>query len=118
MVADATRAKIKGFGNAPQIPPFRILGGLTASRGQVDTRIEVEHAFAQNRTAPEETSTPAYTMVNVSADWHPFAANPELTLSLAANNIFDVDARRHASDLKDYAPLSGRDIRLTARLGF
>jgi len=39
-------------------------------------------------------------------------------LSLTANNIFDVDARRHASDLKDYAPLAGRDVRLTARLGF
>jgi iron complex outermembrane receptor protein len=35
---------------------------------------------------------------------------------LSANNIFDVDARRHASFLKDYAPLAGSDIRVTARL--
>jgi iron complex outermembrane receptor protein len=117
-VADATWARIKRFGNAPEIPPLRLLGGLTASRGQVDTRIEIEHAFAQRRTAPEETRTPAYTIVNVSADWHPFSANPQLTFSLAANNIFDVEARRHASDLKDYAPLAGRDIRLTARVAF
>ena len=34
-------------------------------------------------------------MVNASLDWHPFAANPELTLSLTGNNLFDVDARRH-----------------------
>jgi iron complex outermembrane receptor protein len=32
--------------------------------------------------------------------------------------LFDVNARRHASDLKDYAPLAGRDIRLTARARF
>jgi len=37
---------------------------------------------------------------------------------LTGNNLFDVNARRHASDLKDFAPLAGRDIRLTARLGF
>ena len=43
---------------------------------------------------------------------------PELTLGLAANNIFDVVARRHSSLLKDYAPLAGRDIRLTARFEF
>ena len=43
---------------------------------------------------------------------------PNLTLGLAANNIFDVVARRHSSLLKDYAPLAGRDIRVTARLGF
>ena len=113
ITTDAVRAKIKGFGNAPEIPPFRVLGGLTGTRGQVDGRIEVERVWAQNRTAPNETPTPGYTLVNASLDWHPFAANPELTLSLTANNMFDVDARRHASDLKDYAPLAGRDIRLT-----
>ena len=42
----------------------------------------------------------------------------ELSITLSANNIFDVDARRHASFLKDYAPLAGRDLRLTARLSF
>ena len=57
-------------------------------------------------------------MVNASLDWHPFAANPELTLSLQGNNLFDVDARRATSELKDFAPLAGRDIRLSARVSF
>ena len=118
LTTDAVRAKIRNFGNAPQIPPFRVLAGLTGTRGQVDGRLEVERVSAQDKTAPNETRTPGYTMVNASFDWHPFAANPELTLSLTANNLFDVDARRHASELKDYAPLAGRDIRLTARIGF
>ena len=64
-------------------------------------------SWSQHDTAPNETPTPGYTMVNASLDWHPFAANPELTLSLTGNNLFDVDARRHASELKDYAPLAG-----------
>jgi len=118
VTADAVRAKVKNFGNAPEIPPFRVLAGLTGSRGQVDGRVEVEQVNAQHRTAPEETPTPGYTMVNASLDWHPFAANPELTLSLTGNNLFDVTARRHSSDLKDYAPLAGRDIRLSARMSF
>jgi iron complex outermembrane receptor protein len=118
LVTDAVRAKIRGFGNAPEIPPFRVLAGLTGSRGQVDGRIEIERVAGQRDTAPNETSTPGYTMVNASFDWHPFAANPELTLSLTGNNLFDVNARRHASELKDYAPLAGRDIRLSARLDF
>jgi hypothetical protein len=29
--------------------------------------------------------------------------------------FFDVVARRHASFLKDYAPLAGRDFRISAR---
>ena len=118
LTADAIRAKIDHFGNAPQIPPFRVLAGLTGTRGQVDGRVEVERASAQHDVAPNETPTPGYTMVNASLDWHPFAANPQLTFSLTANNIFDVNARAATSVLKDYAPLAGRDIRLTARVGF
>jgi iron complex outermembrane receptor protein len=116
LVADAVRATIRNFGPAPQIPPFRILGALTGSRGPLDGRLEVERAFAQDRTAPNETSTPGYTLVNASLDWHPLAEKPELTLSVSGNNLFDVVARRHSSLLKDYAPLAGRDIRLSARL--
>ena len=98
--------------------PFRILAAITGSRGQVDGRFELERVTSQDRTAPVETRTPGYTMVNASLDWHPFAADPELSFSLQGNNLFDVDARRHTSLLKDFAPLGGRDIRLSARIGF
>ncbi len=118
LVTDAVRSTIKHFGPAPQIPPFRVLGALTGSRGQVDGRLEVERVSAQNRTAPNETNTAGYTMVNAALDYHPFAAHPELTLSLQGENLFDVNARRHSSFLKDYAPLAGRDIRLSARVSF
>jgi iron complex outermembrane receptor protein len=118
IVTDAVRATIKGFGPAPLIPPLRVIGAVTGSRGQVDGRIELEHDFAHNRAAPVETSTSGFTLVNASLDYHPFAANPELTLSLQANNIFDVDARRSTSILKDFAPLAGRDIRASARVSF
>ncbi|HET7709721.1 MAG TPA: TonB-dependent receptor [Sphingomicrobium sp.] len=116
--ADAVRGTVRNFGPAPLLPPFRLMGAVTGSRGQFDGRLEIERAAAHKRTAPVETPTPAYTLVNASFDWHPFADNPDLSLSLAANNIFDVVARRSTSVLKDYAPLAGRDIRVTARLGF
>jgi iron complex outermembrane receptor protein len=118
ITSDATRAKIEQFGNAPEIPPLRVLGGITGTRGQIDGTVEAEHVWAQHDTAPNETSTRGYTMTNASIDWHAFAANPELTLSLTADNIFNVNARRHSSELKDYAPLAGRDVRLSLRLGF
>jgi iron complex outermembrane receptor protein len=100
------------------MPPLRLLGALTGESGQFDGRLEIERALAHDRTAPIETETPGYTMVNASLDWHVFEANPALSLSLQANNLFDVEARRSTSQLKDFAPLAGRDIRLTARLGF
>jgi iron complex outermembrane receptor protein len=112
---DYVHAHVKGFGPAPFMPPLRLLGAVTGSRGRLDGRIEVEHAFAQNRTAEFETETDGYTMVNAGLEWHPLAGRPELTLALSGNNLFDVEARRSTSQLKDFAPLAGRDIRLTAR---
>ena len=118
VVADAVRATIRNFGPAPQIPPFRVLGALTGSRGQVDARLELERVAAQRRTAPNETDTDGYTLVNAALDYHPFAAHPELSFTLEGNNLFDVVARRPTSVLKDYAPLAGRDLRVGAQLSF
>ncbi|MEO5586751.1 MAG: TonB-dependent receptor, partial [Novosphingobium sp.] len=115
-LADYVHATIDGFGPAPRIPPLRVQGGLTLASAAFDLRGQVEHVTAQNRVAPLETPTPGFTMVNAEVTWRPWGKQHPLSLTLAANNIFDVDARRHASFLKDYAPLAGRDIRLTAKL--
>jgi iron complex outermembrane receptor protein len=102
----------------PRIPPARLLAGLEAQSDRLTGRVEVEHSFVQNRAALFETRTDDYTMVNASVNWKPIAANQKISLLLSGNNLFNVDARRAASVLKDFAPLSGRDIRVTARFGF
>jgi iron complex outermembrane receptor protein len=115
-LVDAVWATIDGYGPAPRIPPLRLLGGIEATNRKLDLRAEAEHVTAQNRVALNETPTPAYTVVNLSAHWRPWGEDRPVTFALSANNLFDVVARRHASFLKDYAPLAGRDIRLTARV--
>ena len=117
-VADYVRATIDGAGPVPRIPPFRLLVGLEAQSHLVDGRIEVERVAGQDRIAAFETPTDGYTMVNASLAFHPFGDANDSSITLSANNIFDVTARRHASFLKDYAPLAGRDFRITARLSF
>ena len=93
--ADATRVRIRDFGPAPLIPPLRLKGAVSASRGPVAGRMEVEHDFAHDSTAPLELPTPGFTLVNASLDWHPLARQPGLALSLAGDNLFDVDASSH-----------------------
>ncbi len=115
-LADYVRATITGSGPAPRIPPLRLLGGIELQGDRLSFRGEVEHSFAQDRIASTETRTDGFTLVNASLSFKPLKGNDRTTISLSANNIFDVEARRHASFLKDYAPLAGRDIRLTARL--
>jgi iron complex outermembrane recepter protein len=117
-IGDFTRAKIKGGGDIPRIPALRLLGGLEAQSDAVNGRVEVEWVDGQNRIAAFETATRGYTMVNASIGFKPFGAGNQTSITVSANNIFDVNARRHASFLKDYAPLAGRDLRITLRAGF
>jgi iron complex outermembrane recepter protein len=115
-VADATRAQLTSGAKLPRIPALRLLGGLEAQSDTINGRVEVEWVDAQKRVAAFETTTAGYTLVNASLGFKPLGANGGLNITLSANNIFDVVARRHASFLKDYAPLSGRDIRISARI--
>ena len=118
LTSDAVHATVKDFGPAPLVPPLRVIAALIAAHGPFDGRFELERAFAHDRTAPLETNTPGYTLVNAGLDWHPFVTNPALIISLQGRNLLDVDARRSTSLLKDYAPLAGRDIRLSTRINF
>ncbi|MGJ8537803.1 MAG: TonB-dependent receptor, partial [Parasphingopyxis sp.] len=118
-VGDYVRATISdGGGPLPRIPPLRLLGGLEAQSDMFDARAEVEWVADQDRTASFETRTESFTLVNASIAWRPWGRRNGSTLFASANNIFDVNARRHASFTKDFVPLSGRDFRVGARFSF
>jgi iron complex outermembrane recepter protein len=118
VLGDFTRATIRSAGGkaaAPRIPALRLLGGIEAQSDALDGRVEVEWVDRQARLAAFETATAGYTMVNASLAWRPFGKGQGTSVVLSANNILDVEARRHASVLKDYAPLAGRDVRVSVR---
>jgi iron complex outermembrane receptor protein len=117
-LADYVHATITGVGPAPRIPPLRVSGGLALNGERFDLRGEVEWSDDQKRVTDFETSTGSFTLVNAEVNFRPWGTERPLSFALSANNIFDVDARRHASFLKDFAPLAGRDFRLTARASF
>jgi iron complex outermembrane receptor protein len=117
-LADYVHANIVGVGPAPRIPPLRLLGGLGANSPKVDGRVEVEWTDKQTRISDFETPTDGYTMVNAEVNVRPWGNERPLSFAFSANNIFDVVARRSGSFLKDFAPLAGRDFRVTAKVSF
>ncbi len=116
--ADYVEVTIDNDGAAPRIPPLRVRGGVQARTDALEGRIEAEHVFEQDRVAAFETRTDGFTMVNAAITWRPLGRDNPTSLTLSANNLFDVEARRHASFTKDFVPLAGRDIRATLRVSF
>lgn len=117
-LADYVHAQIKSVGPAPRIPPLRLLGGVGITSPKIDVRGEVEWNDSQTRTSVVETPTDSFTLVNAQVNVRPWGKDRPLSFALSANNIFDVTARRAASFLKDFAPLAGRDFRVSARVSF
>lgn len=116
--ADYTHARIEGIGPVPRIPPLRIRGGTELKLGNLNLRGEVEWNARQDRVGANESPTDAFTIVNLSADWHPFGEDGPVTIMLAADNLFDVVGRRSASFTSDFVPIAGRDVRLTTKFTF
>jgi iron complex outermembrane recepter protein len=115
---DYVRATLANGDPVPRIPPLSALAALDAQIGHFDARAELEWADGQSRVAPLEEPTDGYEMVNLSLAWHPFEGSENFTLMLQANNVFDVDARRHTSFTKEFVPLAGRNFRVSARASF
>lgn len=102
----------------PRIPPLSLLGALEAQTDTFDVRGEVQWFDDQDRVTVFETPTEGFTLVNALVAWRPLRGNKNVTLQLAADNILDVNGRRHASFTKDFVPLMGRNFRASVRLSF
>ncbi|HKT86114.1 MAG TPA: TonB-dependent receptor [Novosphingobium sp.] len=112
---DYTRARLVDAGPVPRIPPLRLRGGLEFGSPSLTLRGEVEWNARQDRVAENENPTAAFTLLNASASWRPLGQNGPVTLILSADNLLDVTGRLAASETRDFVPIAGRDIRLTAK---
>lgn len=117
---DLVHASLDGLGEdgyLPRIPPFSALVGVEASAPSFDLRTELEYAGSQNRVTEHELPTEDYLLWNAYLTVRPFD-DKNLSLSLKATNIGNVEARQHTSFLKDFLPLPGRNISVAFRAAF
>ncbi|EQB18867.1 TonB-dependent receptor [Novosphingobium lindaniclasticum] len=115
---DYTHARLVDRGPVPRIPPVRARGGLEFDSSAFTLRGEVEWNAKQTRVTENENPTNAFTLVNASATWRPFGEQGPLSLILAADNLLDVTGRLAASETRDFVPIAGRDVRITARFTY
>jgi iron complex outermembrane receptor protein len=115
---DYIRATLADGSPVPRIPPLSLLGGIELQSAAWDARAEVEWYDKQDRIAAFETPTDSFAFVNASLAWKPLRGGDNVTVMLQANNLFDVEGRRHASFTKDFVPLAGRNVKLSVKTSF
>jgi iron complex outermembrane receptor protein len=76
-------------------------------------------AFDQNNTAPDETATPGYMLVDVAIGGSIKVKKQSISIIVSANNLFDTKYTDHLSTLKEVGLLNpGRNIALTLKVPF
>lgn len=116
VAADLVQARTD-LGPAARIPPWSLTGRAIWQAGPIESTLELRHVGRQTRLADYELPTDSYTLINLSGLLRPFGQNGP-TVFLEARNLADVEAREHASFLKDIAPQPGRSLRLGVSYSF
>ncbi len=118
LTGDYVRATNLTTGEAlPRIAPLRLGAGLHYQKNSIGARLDVLHAFAQNRTAANELATNGYTDVSALVSYKlPTKLNIELFAK--ASNLLNQEIRESSSFLKDVAPQGARSMLFGLRSDF
>lgn len=115
---DYVRASNLDNGDAlPRISPLRIGAGLRYQKNALSARLDVLHAFDQNRTATNELKTDGYTDMSAMVSYK-LPTKLHVELFAKGKNLLNQEIREHASFLKDISPAGERALILGARADF
>jgi iron complex outermembrane recepter protein len=107
-----------GRQNLPFMPPLRFTGGMEYDFGKVWTGLRMQSVSKQDRVAPEEESTPGYTLLGAQIGFRADGSGRHVII-LRADNLLDTAYRDHLSRIEDRNfPMPGRNFNLTYRWFF
>ena len=119
LFGDRVRGTLKDGGNLPRIPADRLGVRLEQAFGQaLNGELELYRVQRQDELASHETATAGYTMLGASLGYRGQLSRSEYLLYLKGGNLLNVEARQHASFIKDDVLLPGRNLTLGAHLAF
>jgi iron complex outermembrane recepter protein len=116
---DVVRATLAGGEPVPFLPPARVGAGARFDDGRWSAGVGARHAFPQLRVAPaDEVATNSWTLVDAHAGARLRRGRQVHSLTLRADNVFDVLYRDAASRIKSFAPNPGRNVAILYRVYF
>jgi len=118
VIFDYTRGKLANGENLPQMPPLRFSLEERYATDNFWTGFNLKLANGQNLTAPLETYTAGYALLDLYAGIRIISGGFIQSINLKVENALSQQYRDHLSAIKDFALMPGRNIRLNYKILF
>ena len=118
---DVVDARFSDGSYVPRIPPQRLGGGVFWRNENWFARVNLLHAYAQDKIAANETPTAGYDLLNAEISYtqklkpSDFGAQ-EFVWGVAGRNLLDDDIRNHVAFRKDEILQPGRNFHVFAKV--
>jgi iron complex outermembrane receptor protein len=120
---DIVDARFSDGSYVPRIPPQRLGGGLYWRHDNWLARVNLLHAYAQDKIAENETPTGGYDLLNAELSYRQKLKPSdlgarELVWGVSGKNLLNDDIRNHVAFRKDEILQPGRNFKFFATLRF
>lgn len=102
----------------PQIPPLKVQASLKYTNNFFELGAQLKHAIKQDRIGEFETTTAAYSTLDIFSQYRFESKKLLHSLSFNINNLLDTAYYNHLSRIKDLVPEPGRNFNLLYRVYF
>lgn len=117
-MGDLTRGSFRDGSPLPFMPTARLGGSIRWDNSRYSAGAEARHAWGQSDVPQNEFATDDYTLIDLTAGATLMDSGRIHSVTLRADNVFDVLYREPTSRIKDFAPNPGRNVALVYRIAF
>jgi iron complex outermembrane receptor protein len=119
LFGDYTRGEFVSGGDVPRMPPLRYGFQFDYSKSAWSAKLRLTRAEAQDHPGQNESTTPAYVLLNVSGQYQAKVfKGAELLLFAKGTNLLNENIRNSVSYLRNFAPEPSRGAEIGIRVSY
>ncbi len=119
LFSDYTRGTFENGNNVPRMPPLRYGTQLSYEKNDFSGNVRLTRGEAQTNSGENETSTPAYLLLNIGTQYKIASfAKSEVLLFARGKNLLDENIRSSVSYLRNFSPEAGRSAEVGIRVSY
>jgi len=119
LFGDYTRGTFDNGGDVPRMPPLRYGVQVSYDKNEWSSNVRLTRGEAQTNAGENETTTPAYLLLNLGTQYKiAHFAQSDILLFAKGKNLLDENIRSSVSYLRNFAPDAGRSAEVGIRVSY